>query len=392
MAGGTGVAYATPSTEIGLAIEVTKGTAVTPSYWEKVKAPKYKPNLTMIPDDTLQGSMVSVYNLIRGLRDDQHGWDGYPRMDSFPVLIRAELGSSDTKTTAGTATTLSASALAGATSVTTTAAVTQGSYIVIGSGATQETHIASTVVTDTITLNTPLLYAQASGNAVTPLTLHTFSLLNNAGSGNQPPSLTITDYDGEEWRQLTATQLDELSIKGNATGLIEYSTTMMGNPATTPSAPTVSFSSSQATPGWTAAVLLGGTQVTTVMDWSVEWKRGTKPIPALTGNEEYYEYFAGPLMASGKLTFIEQSGSPYIAQYLSGASEVLEIFTYDLSSGSAMDIRSTNCVFKTAELDRSKEYVEVSIEYDMLPSATDATAGGVSPCQVTVANTVTTAY
>ena len=392
MAGGTGYAYSVAETELGLAVETVKGTPIAPAYWAKVKSPKYTPDLAMIPDDTLQGSMVSVYNLTRGLHYDKHGWDGYPRMDSFPVLVRAELGSADTKTAAGTATTLSAGAAAGATTVTTAATVTQGSYIVIGAGATLETHIASTVVTNTVTLNTPLVYSQASGAAVTPLTTHLFSLLNNSGQGNQPPSLTVTDFDGEEWRQIAAAQLDELTVKGNATGLVEYSTTLMGNPATTPATPTVSFSSSNPSPGWTAAILLGGTQVSTVMDWSVELKRGTKPIPALTGSQEYFEYFAGPLQASGKLTFVEQTGSPYIAQYLSGAAETLEIFTYDLSSGSAMNIRSTNCMFKTAELDRSKEYVEVSIEYDMLPSATDATAGGVSPCQVTVANTVTTAY
>lgn len=392
MAGGTGYAYNVAQTQIGMAIETTRGTPETPAYWLKAKAPKYVPDLTMIPDDTLQGSMVSTYNLVRGLRYDKHGWDGYPRMDSFPVLIRAELGSPDTLTAAPAATTLSAAAAAGATTVDLTASVAVGSYIVIGSGATLETHIITSLASLVATLSTPLVYAQPSGAAVTPLTTHVFSLLNDLGEGDQPPSVTVTDNDGEEWRQLAACQMDELSLKGNATGLTDYTTTLMGNPATTPTAPTVSFTDSQATPGWAVSILLGGTVVGTVMDWTADFKRGTKPTPALTGTQEYFNYWAGPLVASGKLTFIEQSGSPYIAQYLSGASETLEIISFDLSSGSAMSIRSTNCVFKTADLDRSKEMVEVSIDYDMLPSTTDATAGGVSPVQITVANKVTTSY
>lgn len=392
MAGGTGYAYAVPQTEIGIAIETVRATPVAPAYWMKAKAPKYVPDLTMIPDDTLQGSMVTTYSMVRGLRYDKHGWDGYPRMDSFPVLIRGELGSADTLTAAPTATTLSSAAAAGATTVDLTASVAAGSYIVIGSGATQETHVIKSLASLVATLNTPLANAQASGAAVTPLTTHQFSLLNNAGEGNQPPSITVTDYDGDVWRQLAACQIDELSIKGNATGLVDYTTTLMGNPASTPSTPTPSFSGSQATPGWAVAVLLGGTLIPTVMDWTVDLKRGTKPIPSLTGVEEYFTYYAGPIVPSGKLTFIEQSGSPYIAQYLSGATETLEFFSYDLSSGSAMHIQSSKCIFKTAELDRSKEYVEVAMDFEMLPSSTDATAGGVSPLQVTVANTVTTSY
>lgn len=397
MAGGTGQAYAVAQTTIGLALETVKGTPVTPQYWVPVKGPKYKPDLTMIPDDTLQGSMVSVYNMVRGLRYDSHGWDSFPYLDSsFPLLVAGELGSPDTVTAAPAATTLATAAAADSSTISTEASIAVGSYIVIGSGATLETHkttgVSGTAAPYTVTLLTPLVYAQASGAAVTPLTQHTFSLLNNAGQGNQPPSLTITDYDGDLWRQIAAGQMDELTMKGNATGLVDYTTTLMGNPASFISAPSSSFSNDQAAPGWTFTAMLGGTQVATVIDWEIDLKRGTKPIPALTGTEEYFEYFAGPIEPTGKLTFVEQTNSPYIAQYLSGAKEELEIDLYDLSTGAVMDIRSTNCLFKTAELDRSKEWVEVSVEFEMLPSAADATAGGVSPLQITVANTVTAAY
>ncbi len=263
----------------------------------------------------------------------------------------------------------------------------------VGSGGTIETHSVVSVATDTATLLTPLINAQASGAAVTPLTKHQFSLLNNAGQGNQPPSYTITDYDGEEWRQLSAGQLDELTIKGNATGLVEYTCTWFANPSITPATPTPSFSGVQAPPGWSFNASIGGSDyIPYIIDWEFDFKRGVKPIPALTGTEEYYSYFANFLECTGKITVVETSGAPQIAQYLAGSTEVFDFWIADNKTGYAMNIHSSNCMWKTADVDRSKDWVEVPLEFQMLPSSTDATAGGVSPVTITIANATTTSY
>src|SRR5258708_39130682 len=102
-------AYASPQTEVGVAIEPTRGTAVAPAFWIPVKAPAYKPNVNIIEDTTLQGSMVAVYDVVRGQRHDGHGWNSYPYLDSFPVFARGLLGSSDGVTVAPASTTLAAS-------------------------------------------------------------------------------------------------------------------------------------------------------------------------------------------------------------------------------------------------------------------------------------------
>lgn len=392
---GAGTAFAVPQTTIGLAKETTRGVGVAPTAWVPIKGPKYKPDITMIPDDTIQGSMVSVYNEIPGQRYDSHGWDGYPYLDTFPLFLQAELGSSDGFTAAGTATTLAAAATAGASTISATATVAANNWIVIGSGGTLETHYVTAVSGTgpyTVTLQTALLYSQASGAAVTPLNKHVFSLLNNQGTGNQPPSYSLADYDGDIWRQLTASQLDELTIKGNASGLVDYTCTWFANPATTPTSPTASYSSVPAVPGWTSAVLIGGTQLTQVEDWEIDLKRGVKPIPALTGNQEYYSYFAGPLEATGKLTFVEQANSPFLADFLAGTKQSLDITVFDTTDGAALNLHCSSMIYTTGELDRSKEWVEVMVDCQLLPTATDATAGGVSPIRATVANSVTTAY
>lgn len=397
----TPAAYAVPQSQMGVAIETTRFTPVPPAFWLPYKNPKYKPDLTLINDESLQGSMVQIYNTVPGLRYDAHGWDSYPYLDTFPVLIRALLGSADTLTAAPANTTLAASAAAGATSVSSAASCAAGTWIVIGSGSTQETHQVQAVSGAgpfTLTLQQggvgyPLVYAQSNGAAVTGLTGHKFSLLNNAGTGNQPPSVTLSDYDGEEWRQLAGAQLDKLTIKGLANGLLDYNCTWFANAATTPSTPTASFSSAQAVPGWTALITVGTTQIQYWVDWQLDLARGVKPIPALTGSQAYFMYFAGPLQATMKITVIEQSGAPELAQYLAATQQVFDITLYDKKSGYALDIHSTKAQFKTGELQRgSNPWVESVLDVQLLPTATDATAGGVSPLAMTVANAQTTTF
>lgn len=387
-------AYAVPSTTIGLAPEVTRGTPVAPTLWFKVKSPKYKPDLTMIEDDTLQGSMVKVYDTIPGLRYDAHSWDSYLYMDVIPLLAKLELGSADTLSTASASTTTTSGVAAGVTSLPVTAAtVLTGSFIVIDSGGLLEANYVKVGGTTTLTLQFPLNYAHLTGATVTVLTGHSFSLLNNAaGTGNQPPSATITDFDGEEWRQLAAAQLDKLSLKGNATGLADYSSSWFANPSTTPSPPTSGFTTLGAAPGWTAMIQIGGVSKNYIVDWAVDLARNVKPIPALTGTQAYFMYFADALTCPGKLTVIEQSTAPELAQYQNGTAFTLDIFVYDKVSGDSMYIHSSKCRFKTGELDRSKSWVEVPLTMDLLPTATDAGAGGVAPLKLMFGNTQTTAY
>jgi hypothetical protein len=216
--------------------------------------------------------------------------------------------------------------------------------------------------------------------------------------GSQPPSFTLWDFDGEEWREMTAMQLDELTIKGNGTGLVEYTCTWMGNPAT-PNVvpPTISYTGKQSPAPWSFYTLLGGNSygsnyVPTVTEWEFDFKRGVKGIPALTGQQQYFSYFAGPQVATGKLTFVEQPGSPQLNAYLNALEQSFDFTIFDQVAGAALNIHSSNAQFITGELDRTGDYATTPVEFGFLPTTTDATAGGVSPCILTVANSVASAY
>src|ERR1039458_2949233 len=122
-------------TQVGVGIETTGGLAVGPAYWIPVMGPKYAPNRQLLPDSTLQGSMLPIYDEIPGLRYDGHGWDSFPYMASLGVLLGVVLGSAAPTTRAPASTTLSAPAVAGATTISTTASIATNSWIAIDTGA-----------------------------------------------------------------------------------------------------------------------------------------------------------------------------------------------------------------------------------------------------------------
>ena len=253
------------------------------------------------------------------------------------------------------------------------------------------TSVAGTTSPYTLTLQYPILFAHThtatdGSAAITGLTGHDFSLLNNAGLGNQPPSLTITDYDGEEWRQIAASQIDKFDLKIVPNKTMDLSITTFGNPSITPSSPSSSFTTVQMPPGWSTYLSIGGTQLTYIESIEISFSRGVKPIEAFTGTQEYYQYFAGPLVATAKITVIEQTGAPELAAYLNGTQESIDVSFSDRKSGYGARFHSSNAIFKTGELVRSKEWVESSLDLILLPTTTDATAGGVSPINVSIGN------
>ena len=387
-------AIPTPETQVGISLEVTRGTPVAPEFWLPIMGPKYVPDLQLLPDEGLRGSMVTLYDEVPGLRYDGHGWDSYPYLDTLPVLLRALLGSKDTKTVAPAAGELKAEAAAGATEIELEVEVAAGTWAVIGSGVgTQETVLITSKAAKQ-KLAYPLSFKHPAKAVVTPLTKHEVSLLNNSPStGNQPPSCTLTDFAGEEnWRELAAAQLDSLNISGAADALPKVTTSWFANKSVTPSEPVASYSTAEAPPGWTVQASVGGTQIGYLVSWEFDLKRGVKNVPAITGTQNYYQHFAGALDATAKMVVLEDPKATWLTAYENGEAETIDLTLSDVESGFAVNLHSTTAKFTKGELDRSKEWVEVPLDIQLIPSATDALAGGVSPILVTVANGHTTEY
>lgn len=229
-----------------------------------------------------------------------------------------------------------------------------------------------------------------TGSAV-PYT-HKIGLLNNANSG-QPPSYTLTYFDGNETVTIPAGQCDSLAIKFNATALVDVTTKFIGNPATAPgAAATPAFSTLEALPSWSVVTTLGGTAITKTVDGELDLKRNVKPIEALTGTQAPYRLWAGPLDCSGKLTLVYESDTELNYFLTNAKGEALDLKFTDPAGTDSVEFHLSTPAWKTGKVNPGKDYIEVDLEYVGLPNATDAVAGGVSPITVSIINAIATAY
>lgn len=313
-------AYAVSESYLGLGKETTYGTIQAPTIWLPVMEPDLTPMLDYYPVKVLEGSPVEDYGLVPGLYHTEYACKGPVFLDTFPNLLRAALGSSDTVT-----------------------------------------------------------------GTTAPYT-HTIGLLANAGSGNQSPSYTLSDWDGSTMRQMPAARLETLTITSNAAGLLEYSTKFIANKFTGTTATSASFSTQQASPAWDLVASVGGSAITYIEDLEITFGRGTKPIQALTGDQNPFINFQGPLMPSFKMTVVEQSGSPQLSAFIANTVQVLDFTWTEPVSLYTLNIHATTAKFKTAKVVRSKEWVEIELEGEMLPNSTDVVAGGLSPVKTATTN------
>lgn len=90
--------FLTANSFLGLGIEATRGTLASSITYIPITGPQLTPMQTFLRDEALRGSPTTVYNQIAGVRHDEYDVKGYMFADSFPLLLRAVLGSTDTKT------------------------------------------------------------------------------------------------------------------------------------------------------------------------------------------------------------------------------------------------------------------------------------------------------
>jgi hypothetical protein len=245
------------------------------------------------------------------------------------------------------------------------------------------------------TFPTLLQMALGSTDAITgagPYT-HVIGLLNNAAQG-QPPSYTITDFDGNVQRQFPAGQLDNLALKFIASGLLSYTTRALSNAFAVVGATTPTFTGEEAVPGWDFTVTLGGVGQVNVMEGDLTLARGTKPIEAATGTQAPYRLWAGPLNVGGKLTVVYETANTELASFLAATAVSLDYkWVNPAVPAESLVLHGTTVKLKAAKpAVRGKEWIEQEYQTVWLPNTTDAVAGGRSPIKTTTINAVSTAY
>lgn len=373
-------------TWLGIAKETTPGTAVAPVRFLPVRNPKPENVIKMIKDDGFRGRAAKTFATYQGVKNSTFGFEGDAFPDTLGYLLFAIYGQDGTTGTAnGTPTTLSTASTIGATTISAAASITANTYIQIDTGLVAEVRQVTAVSGTgpyTLTLDTPLYYAHASGSTVQPLTagtyIHTFSL-----AANQPPSWTLTTYDGVQQEQFPGCVAEQLELKFTPDAGLTYTTSFVGFPSATATGAVQTYSTTVPFLGWEANLQIGGVSEPTLVDFTATIKRDkVEPIFGSNNSQTPRVIFASTLEHTGKMTFAFENEAQ-VNNFLNNTQPSINITLTEPNSGGTLVITVSKASFDKAVKNFSKEYIELEIDYEALFNATDN-----GPGTIAVTNTV----
>lgn len=387
--------YAPVNSYALLGVETTKGTLSSALKSIPILSPQVTAQQKRLRDEGLRGSPFGPYGMVAGVRNDMYDLKGNVFADTFPVLLRGALGSSDTTTAAIAATTLAASCAANATTISTTATCPVGSAIIIDTvgGALMESHVVTNVTGAgpfTVTLDQPTRFAHANGAAVAGLTAHKIGLQNDQ-VGSQPPGISIQDFDGNAAFQLLAGQLDELEVTIGAEEAFAFTAKFLAQPFTSLAAPGTAFSNEVFIPAWSGQTTLNATSSVVVEKGKFTIKRGTQAI-FTQGQQGPHALFAGPCTVEGDLAFVVESGDTTLTTGLATGTIPIVFNLTDPLTGHFVKIQMSAVQLVDPKRTRGKIFTEVETNFTAEGNTTDAVTGGYSGIMCVVGNAQTTAY
>jgi hypothetical protein len=310
---------------LGIAKEVTKGTAVTPTDFLPVMASSLKPVDVIDPlfDEGLRGSLVKNYNYVPGRTRSTYDFSGSVFADTVGYSIAGLLGD----------------------------VVTTG---------------ASAPYTHTISLK----------NSAT------------AAADAQPISYTITDFYAAAVRAYPGCQFSDFSLKFNADGMLEYDAKTTGWASATASTPTPSFSAVLPTQVWQGAVTVGGSTISNSISGSIDMKRPVTPVYGIATTQNPYNIFLGALEVTGKITFVMEADTE-LTRYLTNTQPALVFNWNYGTGATAVQIQATltKGAYVAAAIDRGSDFVQISVDINALGNTTDAgVSAGYSPIKWVLKN------
>lgn len=310
---------------LGIAKEVTRGTAVAPTDFIPVMKDNLKPVDIVDPlyDTGLRGSNVLNYNYIPGRTRSTVDFGGAVFADTVGYAIAGVLGSVAT----------------------------------VG---------ASAPYTHTISL---------------------FNSLTSGGDV-QPISYTLTDFYAVDVRSYPGCQFSDFSLKFNADGMLEYDAKSTGFQSEVVSDPTPTFSTVLPTPVWRGTVSIGGSAVSTAMTGNIDMKRPATPIYGISNTQDPYQVFLGPLEVTGKITFVMDSDAELL-NFLNNTQPALVFNWNYGSGASEVQIQATltKGAYTTGVIERGEDFVQVSVDINAQSNTTDAgSSGGFSPIKWVLKN------
>jgi hypothetical protein len=310
---------------LGIAKEVTKGTAVTPTDFIPVAKDSLAPADIIDPlyDTGLRGSNVVNYNYIPGRKRSTFDFGGAVFADAIGYPLAGLMGGCNTTG-------------------------------------------ASAPYTHTISL----LNSTTSNVDV------------------QPISYTMTDFYAVAVRRFPGCQFSDFTLKFNADGMLEYDTKTTGWSSSTTTDPTPTFSTVLPTPVWQGTVSIGGSSVSTAMEGSIEMKRAVTPIYGISQTQDPYQVFLGGLEVTGTIKFVMETDAE-LTRFLTNTQPAIVLNWAYGTGASAIQIQATltKGAYTAATVSRGDDFVSVTINLNAQSNTTDdGASGGYAPIKWVIQN------
>lgn len=413
---------------LGVARELTMGTAVSPTNTIPMDAKSYSPEDTpkFLPDEAIRGSMAGLYNEIIGPADATFSFGGPNFLDTHGFFLDNLFGDlSTTGSSPANQTTLSGtvSTLAIGGTQATLASVTgygSGATVQIDEGPVSEVVVLSSAPSGTLITfgNYPLRFPHTSGATVTTVSspfTHTFALLNSqlgygGVAGAQPPTMTLTDntnlnYAGSPGTNTSGARayvgacVSSMDFTGQAEALLDVKVTgntWLSQPATT--TPTNTVSQVVPVANWRGQVYIGGTAaanlVTDIGEWQVSIKRQLQVYWTVQGQESPFIIARGPLTATVSLNFTTPPDETPLSYMLYQGYQWIHIVLTNgvtLTAGTALSLTINAHSAQSTKSKPSRSAVLMGFDnmFEAVANSNDTGgSGGLGPCTVQLINAV----
>ena len=384
-----------------------------------------------LPDESLRGAMGDIYDMLQGPMIAETSIPASPvYMDMIGHPLCNILGDYTQSAPAATPnTTLTAQALAGATTLTVTSGTsfTVGMWIQVyqagSSGPAEIVQVLSGASTSiTLQAATPLRFNHANGSTVTNTSVsagtyqHSFSVLNSSlvGSGiytnfGQPPTHTYTDRTQVPAtglaRQYAFARHSDVTLTGNAEKLLMWNgaiTSFTGQIASSP--PSASFSTVRAVPAWQTTVQLATTgalaPIYNIGEWVITLTRQVEAYFPNDGSQNPFVIGAGKMSVNGKLTVSPAVDETALLYMLNNTQPQFEVLVTNGRTTSdplylALQVDVPFADYDTSKINSSKSLFGYDVGFKTTHTATTRNSvtttgwsGGYSAVKVTINNAV----
>jgi hypothetical protein len=410
------VVYPTGKQTIGGAVEASPGTPVAPTFWMPVSKFEWNDKPVWLKDMAGRGVMGNdAFAIIQGVEIGELTIEGPAYFDTLGYWLGNLMGDvTATGTTTAPTGTLSALSVVGATSVSSSVSIPNGTLIQIDVGNLAEIVTTSGPPTGAGPYAIPvpaLAKPHASGVAITAVVApnqHAFSLMNSGGgrgqgtASAQPSTHTITQYYGPAatsgGRQFTNVVFTDLSFKWNAEAdFMTYTAKAIAWVSTIPATiAAATFTAAQPIAAWRGLLGLagpasGGTQVLTCESGEYNLKRTAKALYTAQGSQNPYSIPRGGVMADWKSTFVAADETPYLFMRNNTQPQMQFVLAGPGTGANALGIQfdMQQAAFTEAKANFGKEVVGFDAVGTAVFNTTNAGyTGGMSPIKVTLTNAI----